>query len=154
MGGHSGYPKTFEILKDDFYWYNMKGDVRKYMCDCGNCQHHKAKNTTPVVLRQPLPIPNRTWTEISMDFIKGLPSSQGRNAIMVVVDRLTKYAHFIPLSHPYTAAMVARLFHDHIFKLHGMPTSIVSDRDPTFTSAFSVEFFKLQGTNLCKAKQK
>lgn len=73
---------------------------------------------------------------------------------MVVVDRLTKYAHFIPLSHPYTAAMVARLFLDHIFKLHGMPTSIVSDRDPTFTSAFSVEFFKLQGTNLCKAEQK
>lgn len=104
----------------------MKGDVRKYMRDCGNCQWHKAKNTTLVVLRQPLPIPNRTWTEISMDFIKGyLPLR--RNAIMVVVDRLTKYAHFIPLSHPYTAAMVARLFPDHIFKLHGMPTSIVSD---------------------------
>lgn len=126
------------------------------MRECDNCQHHEAKNTTPVVLRQPLPIPNHTWIEISMDFIKGLPSSQGRNAIMVVMDldRLTKNAHFIPLSHPYTAAMVARLFLDHIFKLHGMPTSIVSDRDPTFTSAFSVELFKLQGTNLCKAKEK
>ena len=105
----------------------MKGDVRKYVRECDNCQCHEAKNTTPVVLRQPLPIPNHTWTEISMDFIKGLPSSQGRNEVMVVVGQLTKYAHFNPLSHPHTAAMVARLFLDHIFRLHGMPTSIVRD---------------------------
>ena len=136
MGGNSGFHKTMSRLKADFYWQGMKNDVRKYVWECDNCQRHKGENTSPAGLLHPLLIPNRIWTEISMDFIDGLPSSHGRTTIIVVVDRLSKYAHFIPLSHPYTAALVARLFLDHVFKLHGMPTSIVSDCDPTFTSAF------------------
>jgi hypothetical protein len=71
-----------------------------------------------------------------MDFIKGLPSSMGRNVILVVVDKLSKYAHFVPLSHPYTAGTVVKLFMDNIFKLHGMLTTIVGDRDLVFTSNF------------------
>ena len=80
--------------------------------------------------------------------MKGFPKSQGFEVILVVVDRLTKYAHFVPVSHPYTAAMIASLYMSHIFKLHGMPASIVSDRDATFTSMFWSELFKLHGTNL------
>jgi IS30 family transposase len=83
-----------------------------------------------------------------MDFITGLPKLGNKSVIMVVVDRLSKYAHFCALPHPFTASMVAQSFMDQVFKLHGMPHSIVSDRDPTFTSNFWQELFKLQDTQL------
>ena len=82
-----------------------------------------------------------------MDFVDGLPMSNGKTTILVVVDRLSKYAHFLSLSHPYTATGVARIFFDNIFKLHGMPRTIVCDRDSAFTSLFWIELFKLNGTN-------
>lgn len=85
---------------------------------------------------------------MSIDFIDELPNSMGKNVVMVVVDRLRKYAHFIPLSRPYTARSMAKLFLDHIFKLHELPISIVSDRDPIFTSNFWKELFHLNGTDL------
>lgn len=84
-----------------------------------------------------------------MDFIVGLPNCKGKSGIWVMVDRLLKYAHFVPMSHRYTASSVAQVFLEHIFKLHGMPSSIVSNRDPIFISAFWKEFFKLQNSKLC-----
>jgi hypothetical protein len=106
------------------------------------------ENSYPAGLLQPLPIPTQVWTEVSMDFIEGLPHSQRRNVIMVVVDRLSKYAHFIPLTYPYTVVSIAKLFLDNVFKLHGLPKSIVNDRDPIFTSNFWRDLFCLSGTDL------
>lgn len=85
---------------------------------------------------QPLPVPQHVWTYISMDFIKYLPSSQGKNVILVGVDHFSKYAHFVALSDPCTAPVVALLFFEHVFKLHGFPELIVCDRDAIVTSMF------------------
>lgn len=96
-------------------------------------------------LLQLLLVPERIWTAVSMDFIDGLPQSQGYTVIMVVVDRLLKYSHFIPLKHPYTALTVAKAFVREILRLHGVPPSIVNDRDRVFLSSFWKSLFQLQG---------
>lgn len=83
-----------------------------------------------------------------MDFISGLPNSQGKDTIWVILDRMSKYAHFIALSHPYSAMSLAQIFLDQFYRLHGLPKSIVSDRDPIFLSTFWKELFKLQGVKL------
>jgi hypothetical protein len=148
LGGHMGTHKTIARIKKEFYWSGLRRAVRKYVRECDICQRNKTENQHPTRLLQPLPIPAQIWTDISMDFVEGLPTSQGKNVIMVVVDRLSKYSHFTALTHPYTAGKVARLFLDNIFKLHGMPSSIVSDRDPVFMSRFWHEMFRLHGTQL------
>lgn len=97
---------------------------------------------------QTLPIPDRIWTDISLDFIEGLPKSNGDYVIQVVVDRLSKYAHFSALKHSFTAIIVSLLFMDQIVKLHGLPSSIVLDRDKIFMSEFWRELFKQFNTTL------
>jgi len=99
-------------------------------------------------LLQPLDVPSQVWADISMDFIDGLPKVHGKSVILTVVDRFSKYAHFIALSHSYTAASVARTFFEGIVRLHGFPNSIVSDRDPVFTSNLWRDLFKLAGVKL------
>jgi len=99
-------------------------------------------------LLQPLSVPGGTCEAITMDFIKGLPSSEGRNAILVVVDRFTKYGHFIALTHPFTAQDIAQVFLDHFYKFHGLPAVIVTDRDKIFTSVFWKELFKKLGVRM------
>jgi hypothetical protein len=126
----------------------MKHDIRNFVAECEVCQRNKGETIKSLGTLQPLPIPPAIWKDISMDFITGLPISGNKSVIMVVVDRLSKYAHFYALQHPFTASTVAQLFMDQVFKLHGMPHSIVSDCDPTFTSIFWQELFKLQGTQL------
>jgi hypothetical protein len=134
VGGHSGFPVTYRRIKQLFAWKNMKNDVKEYMSRCQICQQAKPDRSKYVSLLQPLPIPSAAWQVITMDFVEGLPNSHNKNCILVVVDKLTKYGHFIPLSHPFTAAVVARAFFDNIYKLHGLPDSIISDRDKIFTS--------------------
>lgn len=99
-------------------------------------------------LLQPLPVPTQAWIVVSLDFIEGLPSSNRYNVIMVVVDKFTKYAHFIPLAHPFTALQVAQVYMDHIYKLHGLPQALISDRDRIFTSSVWQNLFKLFDTQL------
>uniref|UniRef100_A0A7N2KR02 Uncharacterized protein n=1 Tax=Quercus lobata TaxID=97700 RepID=A0A7N2KR02_QUELO len=148
LGGHSGYLKTYHRAKRDWFWKGMKKDLKEYIKGCEMCQRIKHETCKPAGLLQPLEIPHTPWSSISMDFVEGLPKSLRHDVVMVVVDRLTKYVHFIPLSHPYTAVKVASLFMTHIFRLHGLPASIVSDRDPVFTSRFWEELFRLQGVDL------
>ena len=130
------------------YWKGLKHDVRGFIKNCNICQQYKYDHAASPGLLQPLPIPDKVRYEISMDFIERLPNSRGVIVIMVVVDRLSKYAHFLTLSHPYTALTVAQLFMDNIYKLHGLPNNIVSDRDKIFFSHFWNELFKLLGTQL------
>ncbi|KAK4271035.1 hypothetical protein QN277_019789 [Acacia crassicarpa] len=148
VGGHSGIHSTFKRLASVFYWKGMEKDVRNFVRECVICQRFKLELVASPGLLQPLPIPNHVWTELSMDFISGLPKSYSKTTILVVVDRLSKAAHFMALKHPFTAMDVALLFMDNVVKLHGFPKSIVSDRDPIFCGKFWKELFRLYGVNL------
>jgi hypothetical protein len=112
------------------------------------CQRNKEEIVKYPGTLQPLLIPPAIWKDISMDFITSLPKSRNKSVIMVVVDRLSKYSHFCALQHPFISSTVAQIFMDQVFKLHGMPHSIVSDCDPAFTRNFWQELFKIQGTQL------
>ncbi|GJQ99620.1 retrotransposable element Tf2 [Tanacetum coccineum] len=136
---------TLKKIAAYVYWKKIRKEVKMFVKNCNVCQIFKPELVPYPGLLQPLPIPNQIWTEISMDFVDSLPMSKGKSVIMVVVDRLSKMGHFIPLSHPYTAITVAQAFLDNIYKLHGLPKIIVSDRDTVFLSRFWKELFhKLQ----------
>jgi hypothetical protein len=126
----------------------MKKDVHTFVEECDVFQCIKGETTKPPIKIQSLLIPPAIWRDISMDFIVGLPKSGNKFVNMVVLDRLSKYAHLFSLQHPFTTSNVAQIFMDHIFKLHGMPHSIIFDRDPTFNNNFWQELFILQGTQL------
>jgi hypothetical protein len=119
------------VTRTIFFWDGMKRDVKAHVAACDVCQRSKSEASSPAGLLQPLQIPTQVWEEISFDFIDGLPSLGGKTAIMVVVDHLTKYGHFVSLMHPYTAKKIAELFITHVVQLHSIPVAIVSDRDPT-----------------------
>jgi hypothetical protein len=112
------------------------------------CQHNKSGHTLPAGLLQPLPILEQKWESISMDFITGLPKVQGKNCIYVVVDRLTKFAHFYAISTEYDIVQVAKLFFKEVFRLHGLSMNIISVRDSRFIGTFWRELFILVGTKL------
>ena len=118
------------------------------MAECLVFQQNKVETIKTLGLLQPLSIPSQRWEEASIDFITGLPKSEGKSIIMVVVDRLTKYAHFCALSRPFKASTVSTAFMETIQKLHGNPKTIVSDRDHIFTGNFWTKLFSCLGTQL------
>jgi hypothetical protein len=107
---HSGIPATFQKIHKLFYWPAMRTAVREYVQSCTVCSQAKPDRSKYPGLLSPLPVPTSSWKDISMDFVEGLPTSGRANAIMVVVDRYSKFAHFIALHHPFSASTVARLF--------------------------------------------
>jgi hypothetical protein len=143
---HYGFTKTYDRVKHSFFWDGMKQDICNFVIECDVCQRNKGETVKSPSTLQPISIPPAIWKDISMDFITGLPKSRNKSVIMVVVDRLSKYADFFTLQHPFTASTMAQIFMDQVFKLHCMPHSIVSDHEPTFTRNFWQELFKLQGT--------
>ena len=147
LAGHSSQRGTYQKLKSSFYWEGMKQDVAKFVSSCEVCQRCKHENMPYPGLLQALSIPDKAWSHLTIDFIEKLPISQGFDTVLVVIDRFTKYAHFLALRHPFSATQVAQLFLDNIYKLHGLPVSIVSDRDKVFTSKFWQELFRLMGWN-------
>lgn len=148
MGGHSGIPVTLRRLKQLFAWRGMNKSVHTFVKECNICQQAKPDRARYPGLLQPFPVPDEAWQVISMDFVEGLPRSGRYNCILVVVDKFSRYAHFIPLAHPFSASDVAMAFMDNVFKLHSLPEKIVSDRDRVFNSLFWRQLFHLTGTSL------
>ena len=147
--GHFGFQKTYDNLRRFVYWPNIAKDTKQYVATCEKCQRNKASQERPAGLLQPLPIPSQRWEVVTMDFIGPLPATDRKfDAITVFVDKLTKLAHFVPSTTSATAVDVAHQFFDNIFKLHGLPTSIISDRDTRFTSRFWQELHKLLDVKL------
>ncbi|KAL0558781.1 hypothetical protein IC582_003363 [Cucumis melo] len=146
---HPGSTKMYQDLKRVYWWRNMKREVAEFVSRCLVCQQVKAPRQKPAGLLQPLSIPEWKWENVSMDFITGLPRTlRGFTVIWVVVDRLTKSAHFVPGKSTYTASKWAQLYMSEIVRLHGVPVSIVFDRDARFTSKFWKGLQTAMGTRL------
>jgi hypothetical protein len=147
---HTGYQKTYDAIARRFYWPNMYTDVKLYVRSCMVCQTTKASNRRPAGLLQPLPVPSRRWHTVTMDFIVQLPKTKkGHDAIMVVVDKLSKRGYFIPTHTTASAVDTAELYFKNVAKNgHGIPSIIISDRDSKFTSKFWTSLWLCMDTSL------
>jgi hypothetical protein len=134
---HPGREKMYQDLKKRFWWYDMKREIAEYVARCDSCQRIKAEHQRPAGLLQSVQIPQWKWDEIGMDFIVGLPRTRaGYDSIWVVVDRLIKTTHFIPVKTTYNSVVLAELYMSQIVCLRGIPKNIISDRGTQFTSHF------------------
>jgi hypothetical protein len=139
VAGHFGQGRTLELVSRNFFWPAMDDWVAKYVNECLSCQKNKSARHKGYGLLSPLELPLAPWTSISWDFITGLPSAgeEGYTSVWVVVDRFTKMAHFIPLrNHKAGAKELAPIFAKEVWRLHGLPREVISDRDSRFTSDF------------------
>jgi transposase InsO family protein len=145
--GHQGVDKTLKLVARHYWWPAMADDVKRYVTACHLCQKNKARHRKPYGLLQPLELPHVPWDTVTMDFITQLPRTEGgHDAVLVVVDKLTKMVHFVATKTTATAEQTATLFVDHVWKLHGVPRKVVTDRDPLFTSHFTRALCQMLGT--------
>jgi transposase InsO family protein len=146
---HPGSTKMYRDLRENFWWSNMKGEIVEYVSGCDTCQRIKASHLKTAGQLQPLSIPAWKWDDISMDFIVGLPlTPRKHDSIWVIVDWLTKTAHFILVHTTYSAERYAEIYVDLIVRLHGVPKTILSDRGTQFVAHFWAQVHKSLGTKL------
>jgi transposase InsO family protein len=150
---HPGYLKTLNAIASRFWWPRLSRNVRAYTNSCATCQRIKPTSRAKAGLLHPLPVPERPWTHISLDLITDLPASttfagQSADSILTIVDLFTKQAHFVPTNKTVTAVQLAQLIIEHVYRLHGLPTVMISDRDPRFTSDFWQALLRHLGTKL------
>jgi hypothetical protein len=149
---HPGSTKMYQDLKQNFWLSSMKVDVAKYVAECDTCHRMKASHLKSAGVLQPLSIPIWKWDDISMDFIVGLPlTARKKDSIWVIVDRLTKTAHFIAVHTTYSVQRYAELYMDHIVRLHGIPKTIISDRGTQFVAHFWEQLHECLGTQLIRS---
>jgi hypothetical protein len=140
--GHEGIQKTMHHLRLSFI-PQLGRFVRDFVKGCSVCKRNKTEHLHAARLLQPLSVPSSVWSDIAMDFVEGFPKVGGKSVILMVVDRFSKFAHFIPLGHQYSAMSVAKTFFYEIVRVHGFPCSIVSDCDLVFIGSFWKELFWL-----------
>jgi hypothetical protein len=146
---HPGSTKMYQDLRQNFWWTRMKREIAKYVAGCDICQRVKASHLKTAGVMQPLPIPSWKWEDISMDFIVGLPNtSQKHDSIWVIVDRLTKTAHFLPVHTTFTVKKYAEIYIEQIIRLHGVPKTIITDRGAQFIAHFWEQLQTSLGTRL------
>jgi len=145
IGRHGRQWKTVELVTRNFWWPGITKEVKRYVEGCDACQRNKNHTEQPAGKLMPNSIPEKPWTHISADFITKLPLAQGYDLILVVVDRLTKMVHFIPTTEKMSAEGLARLFRDNMWKLHGLPESIISNRGPQFAAGLMKELNEMLG---------
>ncbi len=145
---HPGVNRTSFLVKQRFWWCSMARDIQDFVLACSVCARGKTSNRPPEGFLQPLSVPSRPWSHIALDFVTALPPSQGNMVILTVVDRFSKAAHFIPLPKLPSAKETAVTVIDHVFRIHGLPMDVVSDRGPQFVSKFWKEFCCLLGASV------
>lgn len=145
---HPGIQRTLSQVRRRFWWPSIEADVREYVAACSICARSKASHQPPVGQLHPLPIPHRPWSHIALDFVTGLPPSNGNTVIATIVDRFSKSAHFVALAKLPSARETADILVQHVFRIHGIPVDIVSDRGPQFTSQVWRSFCNAVGANV------
>ena len=145
---HPGFQRTLTFLGRRFWWPSMRADVREFVAACATCSRAKASHQPPAGLLRPLPVPSRPWSHIALDFVSGFPPSHGNTVILTVVDRFSKAVHLVALPKLPSSAETADLLTQHVFWLHGLPSDILSDRGPQFTSQVWRAFCKEIGATV------
>jgi len=144
--GHPGQHRMRELIKRMYWWLGLKEDVKKYVQGCTKCQQNKVQHQQKTGELHPLEIPERLWQDISIDMIGPLPKSNGMDAIVVIVDRFTKMIRLKATTINISSEGIAKIYRDEIWKIHGVPRTILSDREPQFASKFMKDFTKVLGT--------
>ena len=148
--GHLGRDKTVQLIRQNYWWPSLGPDVKRYVETCDSCQRNKVSSMQPAGLLQPLPVPEFRWERVSVDLITHLPiTKQGHTAIVVFVDALSKMVHFAPAWDNMGSEEFAHIFMKEIFRRHGLPKQVVSDRGSIFTSAFFAKVCELLGVQQC-----